>query len=44
MVVTTTDVHLPQRIGEALKARHDGELDIRYAPDEYAVTVGWKRW
>ena len=44
MVVTTTDVHLPQRIGEALKAAHDGELDIRYAPDEYAVTVGWKRW
>jgi hypothetical protein len=44
IVVTTTDVHLPQRIGEALKSAHEGELDIRYGADEYSVQVNWKRW
>ncbi len=44
VVVTTTDVHLPQRIGEALKDAHQGELAIRYGSDEYSVQVDWKRW
>jgi hypothetical protein len=44
IVVTTTDVHLPRRIGEALKSAHEGELAIRYGADEYSVQVDWKRW
>ena len=43
VVVTTTDIHLPQRIGEALKSAYDGELDVRYGDDEYTVRVGWHR-
>lgn len=39
--VSTTDVHLPQRIGEALKRAHHGDLDIRYGKDEYSVRVHW---
>jgi hypothetical protein len=41
--ISTTDVHLPQRIGEALERAHDGELRIRYADDEYAVRAHWRR-
>lgn len=41
--VTTTDIHLPQRIGEALHRAYDGELDINYGHDEYAVRVRWQR-
>jgi len=44
IVVTTTDVHLPRRIGEALKDAHQGELDIRFGDSEYSVQVDWKRW
>lgn len=44
IVVTTTDVHLPRQIGEALKGAHQGELDIRFGADEYSVQVDWKRW
>jgi hypothetical protein len=44
IVVTTTDVHLPRRIGEALKSTHQGELDVRFGHDEYSVQVDWRRW
>jgi len=44
IVVTTTDVHLPRRIGEALRSAHEGELDVRFGADEYSVQVDWKRW
>ena len=37
LVITTTDTHLPQRIGSALKHAHGGELDLKYAKDEYLV-------
>jgi hypothetical protein len=43
IVVTTTDIHLPQRIGEALKSAYDGELDVRYGEDEYTVRIVWRR-
>ena len=42
-VVTTTDVHLPQRIGRALERAWQGELDIQYAGDEYSVRARWRR-
>lgn len=41
--ITTTDIHLPQRIGEALKHAHQGVLQIEYAGDEYGVRVHWHR-
>jgi len=41
--VTTTDIHLPRRIGEALKRAYDGELDIKFGRDEYTVRVYWHR-
>ena len=41
--VSTTDIHLPQRIGEALKRAYDGELGVQYGHDEYTVRVHWQR-
>jgi hypothetical protein len=43
IVVTTTDVHLPQRIGEAVRHAHKGHLDVAYAHDEYSVRVHWRK-
>ena len=42
-VVTTTDIHLPQRIGEALRSAYQGELAVAYGKDEYSVRVDWRR-
>jgi hypothetical protein len=41
--ITTTDIHLPKRIGAALKRAYDGDLDVRFGDDEYAVRVVWRR-
>ena len=41
--ITTTDIHLPQRIGEAVKRAHDGALSMHYARDEYSVRAHWHR-
>ena len=41
--VTTTDVHLARRIGEALHHAYQGKLDIKYSQDEYVVRVTWER-
>jgi hypothetical protein len=41
--VTTTDIHLARRIGEAVYHAHGGKLDINYSPDEYRVRVTWSR-
>lgn len=41
--VTTTDVHLARRIGEALHHAYQGKLDIKYSQDEYVVRVTWQR-
>jgi hypothetical protein len=41
--VATTDIHTPQRIGEALKRAYDGELTVKYAEAEYAVRAHWRR-
>jgi hypothetical protein len=43
IAITTTDLHLPRRIGEALKHAHGGRLQLRYAPDEYLLRVRWYR-
>ena len=41
--VTTTDIHLARRIGEALYRAYHGKLDVKYSPDEYLVRVTWSR-
>lgn len=41
--ITTTDIHLPRRIGDALHHAHKGELELVYAEDEYFVRVLWTR-
>ncbi|HZR03817.1 MAG TPA: BCAM0308 family protein [Burkholderiales bacterium] len=42
-VITTTDVHLPRRIGDALHRAYRGESETKYARDEYQVRVRWSR-
>ncbi|MHB8495171.1 MAG: BCAM0308 family protein [Casimicrobiaceae bacterium] len=42
VVVTTTDIHTPQRIAEALKRQHHGDFDVQYGHDEYSVRVHWR--
>ena len=41
--VATTDVHLPRRIGEALRYAHDGALTMTFGKDECSVRVHWER-
>lgn len=41
--VTTTDVHLARRIGDAVCNAFQGTLEVRYSPHEYRVRVNWSR-
>ncbi|MCW3149377.1 BCAM0308 family protein [Stutzerimonas stutzeri] len=43
LTVTTTGLHLAQRIGHALEAAYDGDLKIHYNNEEYYVDVHWQR-
>lgn len=43
LVVTTTDIHLPRRIGEAMHRAYHGDLKIHYDEDSYFVRVEWRR-
>ena len=43
LFVTTTDIHLPRRIGEALHHAYRGELDFHYDAEGYAIRVTWSR-
>jgi hypothetical protein len=43
VVITTTDIHLPRAIGEALHRAYEGDLDYRYTEEEYYLDVSWKR-
>jgi hypothetical protein len=43
VLITTTDTHLPRRIGDAIKRAHKGKLEVRFGDDEYSVRVHWKR-
>lgn len=42
LVVTTTDIHTPARLGKALERSHHGDLDIRYVEGQYFVRVHWR--
>lgn len=42
VTVTTTDTHLPRRIGEALWHAYHGELDLHYGQDPRLIRMSWK--
>jgi NMD protein affecting ribosome stability and mRNA decay len=41
--ITTTDIHLPRRIGEAIERACGGTLDYHYEEDRYFLRVRWSR-
>lgn len=42
-VVTTTDIHLPRRIGHALEHAYKGLMEIRFDKDGHFARVKWHR-
>jgi NMD protein affecting ribosome stability and mRNA decay len=43
MVITTTDVHLPHRIGHLLEETWEGHLAVHYDEEGYFSRVEWRR-
>lgn len=43
IVVTTTDTHLPRRLGHALEHAYKGKLDLHYDEQAYFVRGRWSR-
>jgi hypothetical protein len=43
IVISTTDIHLPRRIGEAMRHAYHGKLDFQYDADSYFIRVSWER-
>jgi len=43
IVITTTDIHLPRRIAEALRHAYKGELVVRYDEEGYFARFEWRR-
>jgi hypothetical protein len=43
LVITTTDIHLPRRIGEAVRRAFHGDLKVDYDEGNYFVRVDWRR-
>lgn len=41
--ITTTDIHLPRRIAEALVSAWEGELDMHYDDEGYFIRLNWHR-
>ena len=41
--ITTTDIHLPRRIAEALDSAWNGELDMHYDEEGYFIRLAWRR-
>ena len=43
LVITTTDVHLPRRIGTAVHHAFHGDLKLHFDEDSYFIRVDWAR-
>jgi ribosomal subunit interface protein len=43
MVITTTDVHLPRRIADAIANAYGGAVEMQYGPEDETVRVSWRR-
>jgi hypothetical protein len=41
IIVATTDIHLPKRIGRAMQRAGKGRLDLLYNPESCFVRVNW---
>ena len=41
VVLSTTDIHLPKRIGEALHSAYKGRLELQYEKERCFVRVNW---
>lgn len=42
VVITTTDIHLPRRIAEAIKRAYHGELDLHFDDAGYFLRADWR--
>ncbi len=42
LIINTTDIHLPRRIGEAMKRAFHGKLDVHFDEQGYFVRVNWQ--
>lgn len=42
LVISTTDIHLPRRIGEAIDRAHRGTLKMHFDEHAYSVRVTWQ--
>jgi hypothetical protein len=43
ITVTTTDLHLPQRMLEAVRSAHQGEGEVHYGDGDYHARAVWRR-
>jgi hypothetical protein len=43
IVIATTDIHLPRRIGHAIVDAFKGDLETHYDEGGYFVRMTWKR-
>jgi hypothetical protein len=43
LVITTTDIHLPRRIGTAIHHAFHGDLKLHFDEDNYFIRVDWTR-
>ena len=41
--ISTTDIHLPRRLGNAVKRAFHGELELHFDEKGYFVRVDWRR-
>ncbi len=41
--ISTTDIHLPRRIGEVVKRAYHGEMNLHFDEHGYFVRVNWRR-
>lgn len=42
-LITTTDIHLARRIGEAIHHAYQGDLEFHYNPQQFLLRVTWQR-
>ncbi|CAN7478516.1 MULTISPECIES: BCAM0308 family protein [Pseudomonas] len=43
LIVTTTGIHLANRLSHALESAFKGKSDYRYGADQYGVSIHWTR-
>jgi len=43
LVITTTDIHLPRRIGTAIHHAFHGDLKLHFDEDDYFIRVDWTK-